>query len=86
MCQISEMSKALVHLHASVGARGPLKEGAVEHSTREFLAWKRFVKASVINEIRRLWLAVCVLQRRAIKTIGKDESERVSPGKKMLVS
>ena len=29
---------------------------------------------------------VCVLQRRAIKTIGKDESERVSPGKKMLVS
>ena len=66
MCQISEMSKALVHLHASVGARGPLKEGAVEHSTREFLAWKRFVKASVINEIRRLWLAVCVSCREEL--------------------
>ena len=66
MCQISEMSKALVHLHASVGACGPLKEGAVEHSTREFVAWKRFVKASVINEIRRLWLVVCVSCREEL--------------------
>lgn len=42
--------------------------------TREFLAWERFVKALVISEIRRLWLAVFFLKRAIIAT-GNDRSE-----------